>query len=159
MENKGFTLVELIVVTLIAGILAGFALPNLNKWIEGIKVKKVARQIVTDLQLAKTKAVSEGIQYRVHFDTASARYSIQKGNLSSGSTTWTLAGIARDLSNATNPYYAKNVALSNNFPSSCPDCVVFSPTGSASPAGKVTCSTSGNSRNVYVILSGRVRVD
>jgi type II secretion system protein H len=159
MEDRGFTLVELIVVTLIAGILAGFALPNLNKWIDGIKVKKVARQIVTDLQLAKAKAVSEGVQYRIHFDTASARYSIQKGNLSSGSTTWTMAGIVRELSDAANPYHAKNVAISNNFPSSCPDCVVFSPTGSASPAGKVTCSSSGNSKNVYVILSGRVRVD
>ncbi len=159
MGNKGLTLLELIVVTLIAGILAGFALPNLNGWIEGLKVKKVARQIVTDLQLAKAKAVSEGVQYRVHFDTASARYSIQKGNLSSGSTTWTLAGIARELSNAANPYYAKNVAIRNNFASSCPDCVIFSPTGSANPAGKVTCSSSGSEKNVYVILSGRVRVD
>ena len=159
MENRGFTLVELIVVTLIAGILAGFAIPNLNHWIENLKVKKVARQVVTDMQLAKAKAITEGVQYRVHFDTASARYSIQKGNLSSGSTTWTIAGIVRELSNAANPYYAKNVALSNNFPSSCPDCVVFSPTGSASPAGKVTCSSSGKSKNVYVILSGRVRVD
>ena len=159
MGNKGVTLVELIVVIVIAGILAGLALPSLNGWIDGLKVKKVARQIVTDLQLAKAKAVSEGVQYRVHFDTASARYSIQKGNLSSGSTTWTLAGIVRELSNAANPYFAKNVAISNTFPSSCPDCVVFSPSGSASPAGRVTCTSSGREKNVYVILTGRVRVD
>jgi len=111
------------------------------------------------MQLAKTRAVSEGIQYKVYFDTALKSYYIQKGNLSSGSTAWTTVGTARELSNPTNPYYTKDVALSNNFPSSCPDCVIFSPAGSAYPAGKVTCSCSGNSRNVYVILAGRIRVE
>jgi type IV fimbrial biogenesis protein FimT len=157
--KKGFTLVELLVALAIAGVLTGLALPSLKQWIEGIKVKQVARQIVTDLQLAKTRAVSEGIQYKVYFNTAAAKYYIQKGDLSSGSTTWTTVGTVRELSNAANPYYARDVALSNNFPSSCPDCVIFSPTGSASPAGKVTCSSSGNSRHVYVILSGRIRVE
>ena len=61
MDKKGFTLVELLVAIVIVGVLTGLALPSLKQWIDGIKVKKVARQIVTDMQLAKTRAVSNAL--------------------------------------------------------------------------------------------------
>jgi prepilin-type N-terminal cleavage/methylation domain-containing protein len=158
-DKKGFTLVELLVAIVIVGVLTGLALPNLTKWTQGTKVKKVARQIVTDMQFAKMRAISESVQYRVYFDTTNKQHYIQKGNLSSGSTGWTTVGTVRNLTDAANPYYAKGVTFTDTFTTSCTDCVIFSPTGEATPSGSVTCSASGNTRVVNVTSSGRIRVD
>jgi prepilin-type N-terminal cleavage/methylation domain-containing protein len=147
------TLIELLIVMIILGIAAALAAPNASRWIESYTVKKAGRQLVSDLQLAKMRAVSQDLQYRVSFDPTNKSYRIEQGNASAGSTTWTQIGVTRALSDEQNPYYAKGVALTTNFTN---NVVIFSATGAATPAGTATLTTTNYTRQVTVILTGRV---
>ncbi len=147
----GFTLIELLVVLVILAIVAALAAPNVSGWIEGYTVRKASRQLVSDLQLAKLKAISQGVQHRILFDPGNKTYTIQK--LVAG--TWTQVDAQRILSDSNNPYYANGVNFTENFTN---NAVVFSSTGTASPAGTVTISTTNQSRQVTVILTGRISV-
>ena len=130
------------------------AVPNLSRLIENYTVRKACRQLVTDLQLAKMRAVSQGLQHRVSFDAADKSYKIEQGNATRGSTAWNQVGVTRALSDPQNPHYAKGVALATNFAN---DAVIFSAKGTASPAGTVTLKTTTYTRQVTVILTGRIR--
>jgi type II secretion system protein H len=148
---QGMTLIELLVVMVILACVAGLAAPNVSQWIESYNVRKASRQLVSDLQLTKLKAISQGMQHRILFDPANnKKYTIQKLVLG----VWTQVDAPRDLSNA-NLYGASGVTLTNNFNN---NAVIFSTTGAASPAGTVTLTTTNYTRQVTVILTGRISV-
>ncbi len=80
-QQNGFTLFEMLGVLAVIGIVAIFAIPNMNAWIERNRVEAVARQIYFDLQFARSKAIrnhnnvivtfqnSGSHQYTIHVDT------------------------------------------------------------------------------------------
>ena len=123
------------------GIVASLAAPYLGTMFQNYQLQAAARQLVTDLQFAKMRAVAQKVDYQVAFDATNNRYSINMGNSSLGSTTWTLTGISRNLSDSTSPYYAKGVTFTENFAG---DAVVFSPIGQASATGTTTFSSRNN---------------
>ncbi|MEO0248946.1 MAG: GspH/FimT family pseudopilin [candidate division WOR-3 bacterium] len=153
---QGLTLVEVLVAVVILGIAAAVAAPNLSMWLERYTLRNAGRQLVSDLQLAKMKAVSQGLQHRVSFDVAGKSYVIERGNSSSGSTTWVQVEPIRALASEQSPYYAKGVSFTTNLTN---DRVIFSPVGNASPAGTVTLSTTNYQQLVTVVLTGRVRIE
>lgn len=152
----GFSLLELLVVLSILAVTMSVAIPGIVRWIEDYRLKTTARQLVSDLQSAKMKAVADKVQHRVAFEPGLNRYSIQRGDKAVGSTTWTQDGIYRSLSATSNPHYVSGVTLSQNFTGAA---VAFSPTGQASPAGTATFTSAHYSRNVVVTLTGRIRIE
>ncbi len=72
------TLIEMLVVLVILAIAAVLAAPNASRWIESYTVRKASRQLVSDLQLAKLKTISQGVQHRILFDPANKTYKIQE---------------------------------------------------------------------------------
>lgn len=152
--KAGMSLIEMLVVLAILAVLAGIAAPNVSQWIENYTVRKAARQLVSDLQLARMKAVSQGIEHRIEFDPTNKKYKIRYRDPLDGQFKDT-ADTERSFSDINNPYYAKGVSMVDNFTS---NAVTFSATGTASPAGTVTLATTNYTRLVTVILTGRVRV-
>ena len=152
----GFTLLELLISLCILAILASLAIPNLNLMLENYRLKTTSRQLVTDLQLAKMKAVGSKVEYRVTFDAANNRYSIDQGNSFLNSTAWTQTGVYRNFSDATNPYYAKGITFNDGFTG---HQVIFSPMGQASQTASVTFSTPHYTKNVAVTFTGRIWVN
>jgi Tfp pilus assembly protein FimT len=127
----------MLIAIVILGVAASLGAPSFSDWIRNFTTKKAARQLMTDLQFAKMKAVAEGVQYKVTFNDASASYAVQKGDASEGSGLWTTVGIERRIADKTNPYYARGVKLRQNYPD---NGVIFSPIGS-SGMGTVKLST------------------
>jgi Tfp pilus assembly protein FimT len=158
------TLTEVLMAVAILALVAAFAVPGFESWMETATVKKAARQLMTDLQFTKTKAISEGTQFRVRFDEGTSSYAIEKGNMAGGSDSWEQAGVERRMSDRTNPFYSKGVSLKQSFPN---DAAIFSPIGSSAMGtvkmssgvctdGTDECRGRRCERCVRTILTGRI---
>lgn len=75
-QTKGFTILELIVIITIIGILAAIGLPKFQDWLPKSRVNAAARELFTEMQLARMKAISENNDYRIDFSETDNSYSI-----------------------------------------------------------------------------------
>jgi prepilin-type N-terminal cleavage/methylation domain-containing protein len=66
-EVTGFTLIELLATIGVAGILMGIAVPRFYALLPGIRVASAARQVATDLQLARMRAIAQRTAKTVTF--------------------------------------------------------------------------------------------
>jgi prepilin-type N-terminal cleavage/methylation domain-containing protein len=76
MNNKGFTLAEVLVTIGILGIMAAISIPSYFSWLPKHKLKTSVRQIYDDLNLAKMLAVKNNTNAVVKFSTLNNSYSI-----------------------------------------------------------------------------------
>jgi prepilin-type N-terminal cleavage/methylation domain-containing protein len=152
--DRGLSLLELLVVLIILSITAAIVAPNFSHVVELYNVRKAARQLLTDLQLAKMRAVAEGVDHRVNFVAGDApRYTVERN---SGGT-WTTIDIVRNLADPANPYYARGIGMDTSATSLR---VVFSPLGSVNPPASITFrSPTNQSKTVKVIFTGRIRIE
>ncbi len=58
--NRGFTLVELMVLIGIVGLVAAIAVPSFNGYLRANRIDVTADQIASDMALARSMAVSQG---------------------------------------------------------------------------------------------------
>ncbi|MBW2129982.1 MAG: prepilin-type N-terminal cleavage/methylation domain-containing protein, partial [Deltaproteobacteria bacterium] len=56
-KQEGFTLLELIMTMVILAILATIAIPTFSVWLPEYRLKKAARDLYSNIQLAKMQAV------------------------------------------------------------------------------------------------------
>src|SRR5437868_7111065 len=102
----GFSFIETMAAIVIVGILAAIAMPHFTRLLPGIRLSSAARQIATDLQLARMRAIAQHANQTVAFNTTTATYTfgadtrnlsqIYPGttitNLSAGNPTFTTTG-------------------------------------------------------------------
>ena len=76
-REKGVTLIELAVVMAIVGIMALFIAPAIGEWLDNYRIRQAARDVSSDLQFAKMKAIGSGVRYTVVFNetVAGTQYS------------------------------------------------------------------------------------
>lgn len=74
---SGFTLLELIVAIAIASVVMGIAIPSFLSWMPTLRLSSGARQVAMDLQVARMKAISQNVKYRLNFVTATS-YTFEK---------------------------------------------------------------------------------
>jgi len=74
--SDGFSLIELILVMVIAACLLGLAAPSLRAFSAGRKVHEAARMFVALCKWARRSAVSEGRTYRLIVDTQTGAFQL-----------------------------------------------------------------------------------
>jgi len=70
MNHRGVTLIELVVVLVIIAMGAVLLAPNIGAWLPNYRLRSATRDIVSAMRTAQMKAISNGVQYRVNFNTA-----------------------------------------------------------------------------------------
>ena len=75
--NKGFTLVEMIVVLAIIGIILGVSLPFFSQFIASARLKTAVRDVVTTLSAARSYAITKRADCSVVFDLEKEQYWIE----------------------------------------------------------------------------------
>ena len=65
--EKGFTLIEMLVIMLIMAVLGSIAVPNLSKVFKKSKLRTCTTSVTSSLYLARMKAINEGEEYGVEF--------------------------------------------------------------------------------------------
>ncbi len=73
-RTDGFTLLELILVMVILSTVLAMAAPSLSGFFGSRQTHDAAAQILALTQLARSQAISEGIVYRLNFDTTQRQY-------------------------------------------------------------------------------------
>jgi len=90
--RRGVTLIELLITFAIVAILTVLVVPNLGKWIQHYRLRGVVREIVSEMELAKIKALKHNLEYRISFDLNDREFELQRGDRSASSKDWTTEG-------------------------------------------------------------------
>jgi type II secretory pathway pseudopilin PulG len=130
--NKGYTVIELLAMLAIVGILFRIALPNIVAWLPVFRLGAAARQIATDLQLARAQAIAKNTSQSITFDNSAGSY--------------TFGSEFRSL-----PSLFPGILISSS------SNTTFTPRGTAS-AATVTLSDGTNQRLVCVKTMGRIMI-
>lgn len=75
-QNKGFTLLEVMVALGIVGVLIGVAVPNILQWLPDYHLKQAARDLYSDMQFAKINAMKQNQDWAIVFDDEAGKYFI-----------------------------------------------------------------------------------
>lgn len=116
-RELGFTMIELLITMVILGILAGFAIPAFSSWLPGHRLKSAARDVFSNLQLAKLEAIKQNQDCDVDF--SAGQYSmpclnnktVVFDNYGNGVT---YQGPGGELSVATITFNSRGLSPSNN---------------------------------------------
>jgi type IV fimbrial biogenesis protein FimT len=135
-SSSGFTLMELLVVISIAMVLMGIAIPSFLSWLPTLRLSSAARQVATDLQIARMRAISRNATNTVTFNTVTGTYTSTLG----------VVGESRDIDQL---YPGITISVVSANPA-------FTARGTASPAGNITLSNGSATKQVQVNAIGRV---
>jgi len=75
LEDRGFTLLELMIVIVIIAIGAALAAPDMGVWVSKQRLKSASRSVFYHLQQVRGEAVKENITLTISFDLENNTYS------------------------------------------------------------------------------------
>lgn len=75
-KKNGFTVVELLIVIALIGIISGIGIPNFLTWLPKYRLKGAARDLYSNLQLARVGAIKANKTWAIVFDEGGNKYTI-----------------------------------------------------------------------------------
>jgi len=103
--KSGFTPTELMVAIGLLAILLAVAIPTSSRWLPDIRLKSAVRNLKSDAEMAKLRAIRENASVALVFNTASNTYTVfvDDGVGGGGADNWIRDGTERLLKDVTMP--------------------------------------------------------
>lgn len=76
-NQKGVTLIELIIVMVIIAIGAALMAPGIGAWMPHYRLRSATRDIASTMRIAQMKAISNNVTYQITFDPPNRSYVLQ----------------------------------------------------------------------------------
>lgn len=145
-KQSGFTLMEMIITVAIIGIIMAGVVPNMIGWRNNARLSQAARQVYSDLQGARSRAIKTNRTVQIVFDNAADTYSVN------GTTRRLPGGIEMD--SAVFNAQGDGTASFNNYGFGRDN-------QNADNGGQIVISLAGGSRSstISVFPSGNIRID
>lgn len=89
-RSQGFTVLELLLVTVVIGVAAAVAVPSFVEWLPDYRLRRAARDLYSHMQLAKLEAVRRNANTAILFSPNAGCYYICTGSGADG--VWTTIG-------------------------------------------------------------------
>jgi len=142
-KQKGFTLVETMVVILVLGVLAAIAAPSFISMIDKQRITKAAEAIVSDLRWARGESIRRGKEIRITYTTG-ANWSYTVTILPSGTA-------IKTVSSADFPAVTLS---STTFTSG----ITFDPVRGTAVAGNIVLASKNHNATITLSTLGRARI-
>jgi len=130
-SNLGFTMMEMMIVVVIIGILAGLAAPTFTEAVERIRWRSTASDVVKALRLARSAAIAQNGQFGVEIDPSSHVITVFKDLVNKSSFTYEEEGDSLVMSDSIDAH------MDGIYPSFMSGAVCFFPNGRASESGYI----------------------
>lgn len=79
-NKRGYTLTELMVTVAIIGIVAAIGVPSYLSYLPHLRLNSAARDLISDLRLARSLAVGQNQKYYILFDATTEQYRIYRSS-------------------------------------------------------------------------------
>ena len=144
-SRKGFTLLELLVVMVLAAIVLATAMPSIGRMMASNDVQRSASVVASELQVAHSLAARRRVPVRVIVNAANKTMRIRNYT----GTDTTLGNVRRFGSGGEYPLQTMTTTVS--------DLVVY-PNGLAAGPISITVQAQGKSRTINMTRVGQIRV-
>ncbi len=144
MRQRGFTLIEILIVVVIGGLMLSMALPAFSRQLAASRSSQVGSVVASDLELAFSYAAKQRLPVRIAYNTSTMTYTV--ADRSSGTVF-----ITRPLGAGTE--WGLTAAAFSSTP------VDVFPGGIASGSLTVTLTSGASSHTVSMTRAGLVRVN
>jgi prepilin-type N-terminal cleavage/methylation domain-containing protein len=142
--RAGFTIIELVVVVMIASIVVGMSIPRLTRGLAQNRMQKAAAVVAADMQLAHSLAARQRSPVRISVDAANKVIRV------------------RDHVTTTTIYNQRHLGSSEfgvqSIETDPVNEIIVYPTGLSNSRIQVTLRAAGSSRIVSMSRAGQVRV-
>lgn len=145
-KDKGFTLVEMMVVIAIVAILSAIAIPNLFSFAAGMKLRSASRDLYSNFQQARIKAIRHNSRWAIRFNASG--YQVENCGADNSCTVVTDNTIVKTV-NMSKEYPGVSIINTSNV------LVEFNSEG-FSTAGTTALANSKGTASVAVALTGRI---
>lgn len=153
-DNKGISIIEILMVALTLAVLAGMGMPSLLRTLDAYRLRGAAWNLAGDLRLARQKAVSIQVQHRICFTGCSGvvpagGYLLERENPGGPPPGWVVDVFRSDVPDG--------VAIANNAPGGK---LTFDTKGAlwGAMGATMTLTNGGGTYEVVTAITGRVRV-
>ncbi len=152
-NNSGFSLIETIMTLVIISLVFSLGCYGFNRVIPKYRLEGAVNNLVSDLHLARMRAIGQNCFYRIQVDPLQKQYFLERESVNSPSR-WpgTQEGLLRKFNDPNNLYYYPGVDLesSSNNP-------IFLPRGSV-VGTTIVLKNSFGQKKITLSSQGRVKV-
>jgi type IV fimbrial biogenesis protein FimT len=154
--TSGFTLVELIITICLFGILATIAIPSFIAWRPNYELRRAARDLYANMQLAKLEAIKTNQSITVTFSTVNQNYTFPfRGNVQTTTLSNYDNRIVFGFGAVNQDWENINITQAVDYAGSQ---VVFSPRGTCDLGAVYLTNGSGRVYGIGTILSGFISI-